>query len=63
MNKDCMQVTPEQLVRFRTLQTQAERDHDDGYDAGGPIDPSKSEAFQFGQAARQEADQEQGEQA
>lgn len=52
-----LEVTPEQLVRFRELQTPEERDHDDGYDAGGPLDLSKSQAYQFGQAARRESDE------
>jgi hypothetical protein len=58
-----MVVTDEQLAIFRTLQTPYERDHDDGYDAGGPVDPTKSEAYQFGQIARAEDEQTQGGQA
>lgn len=58
MDFDPMAVTPEQLARLREVQTQDERDHDDGWDQGGPVDPTKSEAFQFGQMARMEDEAE-----
>jgi hypothetical protein len=32
-----------------------------GYDAGGPVDPTKSQAYQSGQFGRKEADKEEGE--
>lgn len=55
---DPMQVTPEQLARLREVQTQDEKDHDDGFDAGGEIDTTKSEAYQLGQMARREVEEE-----
>lgn len=41
---------------YNELKEQSYQDHDAGYDKGGPIDPNKSEAFQFGQHARMEDD-------
>lgn len=52
-----MQVTSEQISKLREVQSQGERDHDDGFDAGGPVDETRSEAFQFGQVARQEVEE------
>jgi hypothetical protein len=49
--------TPEELAAYNARKEQEIADHDAGWDAGSPVDDSKSEAFRFGQMARIETDE------
>jgi hypothetical protein len=48
--------TQESDDAYNELKEQEYRDHDAGYDAGGPVDTTGSESYQFGQHARMEDD-------
>jgi hypothetical protein len=48
----------EELDAYNLRKLQEERDHAAGYEAGGLVDPTESQAYQYGQIARMEHESE-----
>lgn len=48
----------EELDAYNQRKVQEAEEHNAGYEEGGPIDETQSQAYQYGQSARMEADTE-----
>jgi hypothetical protein len=51
----------EELDAYNLRKRQEDRDQAAGYEAGGPVDPEETKAYQYGQMARMEDDIESSE--